>query len=451
MAKLSAITWALVLGSALVVTGAATAFGLSAVPATAPTQTVDTRPDPGIGADAVPAMSTEPWPAVTESGCTACPTADPGNVTVILAARWGYLDDPTVAGLSGLWRFNDTSGTTGRFLGVWTLAFGRLSGSVRGGFSLPADGHGAFRGRWSIFGIPLGGYLWGDWVRVNATSGYFDGKWNQTGGRAAGVVEGRWSQPTADGGGFRGLAVAAPTMAPVDWDGSLHTTEGVTHILRPVRFEPDDKVLRQADPQTAGWNSTTTVNWDGILAVVRYPASGPAPDVTLETAQKTFTWSADQLAGLHVRETVDSAGHAIEVFAFVLQPRPVLTALKIEVRWGNLSSQNGTDLPTGMRTYWNGSAWISHGALAVARILSFERGDWLLLGNLSAARWRSSTTTGWDGIVLGVVVPRALPNDTSFVLTAGSFSHTFTIPELVGDHVFDVGNGNQVEVHAVWL
>ena len=53
--------------------------------------------------------------------------------------------------------------------------------------------------------------------------------------------------------------------------------------------------------------------------------------------------------------------------------------------------------------------------------------------------------------MLGAVVPVAVLNDTYVTLHAGSFTHVFTIAELVGDHMFDAGNGNQVEVHAVKL
>ncbi len=453
MAKVNAFTWALVLGLALALTGAVSIVAFTATPAPAQTQATQTMADSSVAADSATSMSTEPWPALSDGACTNCSMDDSANVTIVLEARWGYLNDPAVAGMEGAWRFNDT-GTSGGFAGVWRFVFQRIGGEVRGTFSLPADGNGAFRGRWNVSARPYSGDLWGAWVRVNATQGYFVGKWNVTGGQAEGSLAGRWIQSGASGGGFRGSAVAAPSVAPVDWDGSLSTTDGSVHILRAVRFEPNDHILRQTDPMVVEWNSTTTVNWDGILAVLRFPQGRPGPNVTLQAGQVSFTWTARQLVGLHLRERVDAAGHEIEVVGFLVEPRPAPEAARfqVQIRWGNLSSTNGTDLPTGNRTVWDGFTQVTYGGLALERVLSFERGDMILPpDNRVTVSWRSTTTTGWDGVLLGALVPLPALNDTYVTVHAGAFSHVFTVAELVGDHVFDMGNGNQVEVHAVRL
>ena len=446
MRKSSVLALALTLGLALsVVAGAVSVVGSTAAPA--PGQTLD------LGANAGPTVSAEPWPgedAMMNEAGRVLPD-DPSMVTIVLAARWGYLDDPAVAGLEGRWHLNDT-GTGGAFLGQWHLITRRVGGYLQGRFTLPDDGQGEFRGTWNVTGSHAVGSLWGDWVRVNATTGYFDGKWNVTGDRHAGALAGHWAQSARDGGAFRGEAIAAPSLAPVDWDGALHTTSGTVTVLRTVRFERDDRILPRTDRQTVGWESTTTVNWDGVLFALRFPRDGSAPNVTLRTVQISFEWSARELARLHIRERVDESGHAIEVAAFLLERHPRLEFVRftVGVRWGNLSSRNGSDEPSRDATVWNGFAQITYGGLALERVLSFERGDLVLpRDNRVTIEWQSATTTGWDGLHVVAYVPLAHLDDMYFTLHAGSFTHVFTLRELPGDHTFDTGHGNAVEVRAV--
>jgi len=446
MRRSSVLALALTLGLALsVVAGAVSVVGSTAAPA--PEQTRD------LEANAGATMSTEPWPgadAIMSEAGRGFPD-DPSMVTIVLAARWGYVDDPAVAGFEGRWHLNDT-GTGGAFLGQWHLLTRRMGGYLQGRFTLPDDGQGEFRGMWNVTGSHAGGFLWGDWVRVSATTGYFDGKWNVTGDRHAGALAGHWVQSARDGGGFRGEAVAASSIAPVDWDGALHTTDGTVAVLRTVRFERDDRILPRTDRQTVGWESITTVNWDGGLFVLRFPRDGSAPNVTLDTAQIGFEWSARELARLHVRERVDGAGHVIEVAAFLLErrPGPEFVKFTIGMRWGNLSSENGSDEPSRDATVWNGFAQITVGGLALDRALSFERGDVVLpRDNRVTIEWQSATTTGWDGLHIVAYVPLAHLDDTYYTLHAGSFTHVFTLRELPGDHTFDAGHGNAVQVRAV--
>ncbi len=446
MRKSSVLALVLTLGLALsVVAGAVSVVGSTAAPAPEQTRNLE--------ANAGPTMSTEPWPgadAILSEAGRRLPD-DPSMVTIVLAARWGYLDDPAVAGLEGRWRMNN-EGTGGAFLGEWHLLTRRVGGYLQGRFTLPDDGQGAFRGTWNVTGSRVGGFLWGAWVRVNATTGFFDGTWNVTGDRHSGALAGHWVQFARDGGGFRGEAIAAPTLAPVDWDGALHMTNGTVTVLRTVRFERDDQILPRTDRQTVAWESTTTVNWDGVVFALRFPRDGSVPNVTLRTTQIGFEWSARELARLHVRERVDAAGHAIEVTAFLLERDRSLEFVRfaIGVRWGNLSSENGSDEPSREATVWNGFVQITYGGLALDRVLSFERGDLVLpRDNRVTIEWQSATTTGWDGLRVTAYVPLAHLEDTYFTLHAGSFTHVFTLRELPGDHTFDAGRGNAVEVRAV--
>ena len=445
MRKIGGMRWALILGLslALIASGAAI-VGSTAAPARVTTQEL------GAGDE----VSMEAWPgAQTLSNELAreFPQDDSGNVTIALVARWGYLDDPAVMAMAGRWRFNDT-GTGGEFAGDWHLLGRRIGGTLHGRFTLPPDGRGEFRGHWEVSGGREGGSLWGSWTRDNDTHGSFAGSWDFSSGRDGGALAGRWIQVDRESGGFRGHAVAAPSIAPVDWDGAVKTESGVVHVARTLRFERNDQILPRNDRQTVEWTSTTTVNWDGIVFVLRIPRADADANVTLRTAQVGFTWTVRELPGLHVRQQVDRAGHAIEVAGFVLGRHPDHDYVRFEIgmRWGNLSAPNGPDPEARDVTTWNGFAQITYGGLAVERVLSFERGDEVLpRENRATIVWHSSTTSGWDGLVITALVPAAHAGDTYFTLHAGPFTQVFTLRELPGDHVFDAGNGGMVEVRAV--
>ena len=439
------IGWALALGLALVLIASGAALvTTTAGPTPATTQGMDTGDE----------VSMEEWPSAdalsTELAREFSPD-DTGNVTIALAARWGYLDDPAVMAMEGRWHFNDT-GTGGEFAGEWHLIARRIGGSLHGHFSLPPDGRGEFRGQWNVSDSRAGGSLWGAWVRVNDTHGSFNGRWDFSSGREGGELAGGWVQVTRDAGGFRGHAVAAPSIDPVNWDGALKTESGTVRVVRTVRFERNDHVLPRSDRQTVEWTSTTTVNWDGIVFVLRVPRDEVGSNVTLRTTRVGYQWTVRQLVGLHTRERVDRAGHAIEVAGYLLGRSPSRDYVKFEIgmRWGNLSAPDGTDPAGTDATTWNGFAQITYGGLAVERVLSFERGDSIFpRENRVTVVWHSSTTSGWDGLVVEALVPLAHADDTYFTLHAGTFTHVFTFRELPGDHTFDAGNGGRVEVRAV--
>ena len=443
MGRIGGIAWALaIVGAMCMITGAAAIVGSSAASAPAGTQ------DVGLAAD----YTVEPWPSVDALASDVArdlPQDDAGNVTIILAARWGYLSDPFAA-LLGRWQFNDTR-TGGGFQGQWRVPGTRIAGELEGRFTLPPSGNGEFHGRWT-FGSRPGGFLAGDWTRVDDTHGTFLGRWNFTDGRPGGAVGGRWVRLGDPGGAFRGYAIQGSTFDPVDWDGFLKTTNGTVQVLRTVRFERGDEILPRTDRQSVRWNSTTTVNWDGIIFALRVPRGDPGVTVTLNATQAQFSWNVTQLARLHVRERVDRAGHEIEVAAFALERHTGAgyARIQIGIRWGNLSSPDGADDLARTSMTWDGFAQITTGGLIVERTLSFERGDSLLpRNNRLTVVWQSTTTSGWDGIVMVGLVPLDHAGGTYFTVHAGGFTHVFTLGDLPGDHTFDAGNGNQVEVRAV--
>src|SRR2546426_4512411 len=258
--------WALALGLALVV---AAGFGAILAGQAGAPGTGTTRATTQTDASADPM---NPWPSTpsvnlgdSDIGVDRNNTNQSSTLTIGLEVRWGYLDDPAVAELGGRWEWNANQ-TGGAFMGEWRWDGTRIHGSLQGRFSLPGTGPGEFRGTWDAFGSRIGGHLWGDWVRDNQTDGSFDGKWNYTSGRPGGALAGHWTETTSAGGMFRGVAIHAPTLSAVDWDGSLHTSNGTVKVLRTLRWETggdrrlgtDDQLLPQTDPATVEWRAATT-------------------------------------------------------------------------------------------------------------------------------------------------------------------------------------------------
>ena len=149
--RTSKLAWVLTLGLALALTAGAVSLVAPSDGRTASPQTQDSGADfsaAAAAADAPPTNFVDPYP--TDGSAVSVesdPSVNPDTVvTIALAARWGYLNDPAVAAIEGRWQFND-SHTGGAFMGQWHLINGRLSGAVVGRFTLPDDGQGRFRGK----------------------------------------------------------------------------------------------------------------------------------------------------------------------------------------------------------------------------------------------------------------------------------------------------------------
>src|SRR2546428_2925931 len=138
MRTIGGIVWALTFGLAVCLVASGIAIiGTIAAPTPAVTHGME------IGTD----IAIEPWPTpdalAAEVARDAAPD-DTGNVTIILAARWGYLNDSSAA-LRGEWRFNNTPPGGGGHR-AWRLARAPPAGEVRGRVSPPPPGAGGRRG-----------------------------------------------------------------------------------------------------------------------------------------------------------------------------------------------------------------------------------------------------------------------------------------------------------------
>lgn len=377
-------------------------------------------------------------------------------VTIGLAVRWGYLDDPAVMGMEGRWRWNE-NGTGGGFQGHWHGRERDLGGSFDGRFQLGEDGHGRFAGEWNFTSGRDGGFLEGAWVRADRGHGTFDGRWNFTDGRPGGALAGGWAALSEDGGGMRGHMIHAPSMDMVDWDGFLQVTDGAVELKRVVRWETggerrfggDDQILRRDNRTTIEWLSTTTVNWDGLVFAIHVPRE-QGTNVTLHTDQIEFTWAARELPGLHIRKSVDRLGHEIEIQGFRMDRHECreVARIGIGIRWGHLDTRGGDR--DGDAKSWDGGARISDGGLGVRGTLSFERGDHVLpREDRQVVRWESKTTKGWDGILLAAFVPLDDVGNVTFTLHAGEFEHTWTLRELMGRHTYTFDDGTSLEIRTM--
>jgi hypothetical protein len=380
-------------------------------------------------------------------------------VTIGLAVRWGYLDDPAILGMEGRWRWNE-DGMGGGFHGMWKGRERDVGGHFQGRFAIADDGHGRFSGEWNLSTGRDGGFLAGAWDRVDRGHGVFDGRWNFTDGRPGGAMGGSWAAMSEEGGGMRGMMIHAPTMDMVDWDGFLKVSDGAVRLERVVRWETggdrrfggDDQILRRHDRTLVEWTSTTTVNWDGLVFAIHLPRERNV-SVTLPTDQAEFTWGARELFGLHLRRPVDRLGHEIEVRTFRLDrdnghDRHDAVRIMVGMRWGHLDTR-GEDRKGDAKS-WAGGSRISVGGLDARGTLSFERGDHLLRDdNRQIVRWVSNTTTGWDGVLLVALVPLDRIGDVTFSVHAGEFEHTWTLRELMGRHTYDFDDGTSLEVRGM--
>ena len=436
--RASWIAWALTLGLA---------FTALAVPAAL-------VPDEG----AAPVSTTQDREIATDdaNAFDRCGCNRSEYVTIGLAVRWGYLDDPAVLGMEGRWRWDET-GTGGGFQGHWRGRERDIGGYFQGRFAIGEDGHGRFHGEWNFTSGLDGGFFAGSWDRIDRGHGAFEGRWNFTDGRPGGALRGTWAALSEEGGGMRGLMIHAPSMDMVDWDGFLKVSDSAVGLQRAVqwetggerRFGSDDQVLRRHDRSLIEWLSTTTVNWDGLVFSILVPRED-GTRVTLHTDQAEFTWGARELVGLHLRRPVDRLGHEIEVRGFLMERHEGRDAAKIAIglRWGNLDTR-GEDRDSDAKS-WAGGARISAGGLGVRGTLSFERGDRILRDdNRQIVRWSSNTTTGWDGVLLVVIVPLDHLGNVTFTVHAGDFEHTWTLRELMGRHIYDFDDGTSLEVRAM--
>src|SRR3990172_4965227 len=259
----------------------------------------------------------------------------------------------------------------------------------------------------------------------------------------------------------------------VPWDGFLQVTDGGVRLVRTLLFERggdyrlggDDLVYRQRNRLALEWRSSTTVHWDGILAVLAVPMDRPVPHVTFHTDQWSRIFEAPNLPGLHLRVPTDRLGHEVEIRAFPVQRDcdrgGDFAVIQLRLRWGFLDPVEGRDAqPPAIP--WDGFVEATKGAVQFREALLFERGGEYRFGmddlvypqtNRLTVEWRSSTLPYWDGIVVAVLVPLDAMPEAHVTLHTDQWSHVFEAHQLVGlDRVIPTdGLGHEIEIHGELL
>src|SRR5262249_29835637 len=103
---------------------------------------------------------------------------------------------------------------------------------------------------------------------------------------------------------------------PVDWSGSIKAQNAALHVLRKLRFEPRDVVLRpRTDLSTVEFESHTQPHSDGLLLeVILAPSLNPGQQpVTLTFASAPFTDTLTLEPGMRMSQVkpADDAGHVV--------------------------------------------------------------------------------------------------------------------------------------------
>ena len=475
---------ALMLGLALTGTMGAAMVTQPSEPLAAPAQEVVNTEDPGI-ATPISITGDEMFTAddpgelfETDIGGEFPSPDGSGPVAIGLAARWGFLSDPTVAELGGHWKLINE--TAGGFRGGWKAIGSRAYGMLWGGFHVARDGnHGEFMGKWNYSYGRDGGFLAGSWESFDGkAAGAFWGRWNFTGGKPGGALRGLWHATDRGAGEFGGLAIHAPTMDMVPWDGFVNVDAGGVKLLREVRFEHggdyrlggDDKVYPQRERDMLGWSSSTTTNWDGLIVGMLAP--GPDTKIVFRTEQWSKEFTARELVGLHIRLPVDRMGHEIELKGFLIPRHRDCgcdgNAVKVTMltRWGYLGNRTQEEETMTVTadswgfTPWNGFIEVTKGAVGLKTVLNWEKGGNYREGNDDfvyprnnklTIEWRSSTTYDWDGIVVQMCLPieRGMPLPHVTIHT-DQWSQVYSLDELRGlDETYKVDDlGHEIQVVA---
>lgn len=109
-----------------------------------------------------------------------------------------------------------------------------------------------------------------------------------------------------------------------DWSGSLETTRGGIGLLRTLRFEPEDHIVRpRANRQTLAWISHTGEGADGIRVLVYEPPpveGESSAEVCFRTPLLERCFATEELADLDLMVDIegDVAGNRVHFTAWLV-------------------------------------------------------------------------------------------------------------------------------------
>lgn len=113
------------------------------------------------------------------------------------------------------------------------------------------------------------------------------------------------------------LAGDSTATEVVNWSGSAQVNKGTLALLRKIRFEGEDEIVRpRPDHRTLEWHSFTQPHFDGLSLVVfdnDTTDTGLEGTLTLMIGQYSRIFTFTELDSIDLIEPVGSAGHEIAI------------------------------------------------------------------------------------------------------------------------------------------
>ncbi|MFQ5885228.1 MAG: hypothetical protein ACE5IO_09035, partial [Thermoplasmata archaeon] len=172
----------------------------------------------------------------------------------------------------------------------------------------------------------------------------------------------------------------------------------------------------------------------------------------------------EMVEDLEFLESIEMGESGVEVpDPWECDPREGFVRIGLFVRWGLLGDEREEEIPGEEGGFellkmipWDGFLQTTDGAVGLVKTVLFEHGGEYRLGgddsvyprtNRFTLEWRSSTTTHWDGLLMLLVIPKAIPMP-HVTLHTEPWSHVFEAWQLIGLNVrIPIGDlGHEIEI-----
>jgi hypothetical protein len=130
----------------------------------------------------------------------------------------------------------------------------------------------------------------------------------------------------------------------IDWSGSAEISKGTLVVMRKIRFEQNDQVLRRDSRQKVEFTSLTKPHFDGLmLAIIDNDDSIDTEGrFTLKAGEYEKSFAFSELDSLEMVEPVGSGGHEVSIVTRNKNLQPFAGGF-LEGRWVK-SHRNGGEL-----------------------------------------------------------------------------------------------------------
>lgn len=103
----------------------------------------------------------------------------------------------------------------------------------------------------------------------------------------------------------------------IDWSGSAQVSKGTLLVLKKIKFEGNDSIVRPRESrQLVEFNSQTKPHFDGLLlAIVNKDSSDEEGTFTFTAGDFSITLGFSELDSLELLESVGSLGHQVSIIS----------------------------------------------------------------------------------------------------------------------------------------